>query len=95
MTEPRILQREIITEDDTQHREALRNDYVSGATRGDKEAGGAFAGGVAGAIVGAVVAGPVGAVVGVAIGVTAGATTVAVSDKAPDDTVITPEVRPS
>ena len=88
MTEHRIFERETIIEDDAQHRNALRNDFVTGATRGDEEAGGALAGGAAGAIVGAVVAGPVGAVVGGAIGVTAGATAGAAGDKATDDTVV-------
>ena len=43
MTEHRIFEQETIIEDDAQHREALRSDYVSGATRDDEAAGGAVA----------------------------------------------------
>ena len=88
MTDHQIFEPETVIEADAEHREALRSDYVSGVTRGDEEAGAAFAGGVAGAIVGAVVAGPVGAVVGGAIGVAAGVTAGEVSAKPTDDTVV-------
>jgi uncharacterized protein YcfJ len=95
MNDYRTVERETIIKDGSEHREALRKDYVSGAPHGDEEADGAVAGGVIGAVAGAVVGGPVGAVVGGAIGAATGATAGAVDQKSKDETVvITREERP-
>ena len=75
MNENRVVERDSVTDDGVERREAVEKEYAPGAPHhGDEKAGGAVAGGLAGAAVGAVVGGPVGAVVGGAIGAATGAT---------------------